>query len=56
MLIGTGLGAINATFKVHRREWSDFACETCAASKACGVLWFIEEEVEEVEVATERVL
>ena len=25
---------------MHRREWSDFASETCAASRACGVLWF----------------
>ena len=33
-------GALNATFEMHRREWSDFASETYAASKACGVLWF----------------
>ena len=25
---------------MHRRKWCDFASETCAASEACGVLWF----------------
>ena len=31
---------LNATFEVHCREWSDFASETRAASRACGALWF----------------
>ena len=31
--------ALNATFEMHRCEWSDFASGTCAASEACGVLW-----------------